>query len=731
MQLPPEDRTRSPYTGWTRAHWEAAADAMLAAVRPWAGPRHALIDLPGPRPSVSGRRSDGLEGYARTFQLAALRVAGAGGDDPHGLMERYAEGLDAGTRTPTAERDLADGDTTSWGVITDRSQAMVEASSVALSLRLTRPWLWDRLDDGVRERVGRWLAGALHHRPHDNNWWLFPLTVGGFLAEAGIETEAARAAVDRGLAAVEQWYLGGGWYTDGRPRAFDHYNGWALHLLPVLHAHLAGDAALTAVHGDRLAAHLDGYASMFGGDGAPVHQGRSLAYRFGAAAAVWAGALTGRTPLTPGTTRRIASGALRHFLDRGALDDRGLLTLGWYGPYAPMVQPYSGPASPYWSACGFLGLLLPADHAVWTDTEEPAPAERADRVQPLPEPGWLLQTTAADGVVRLHNHGSDDQPRDGVTPDDPLYASLAHSTVTGPTTDLPDNRFGLETGHRSAPGAATEPGAGTGLGPFVWIRADQRAGSGACDRKAEEGVHAERRRPTTTRRACVPGHVSPPRSEREALGSGISERGRIEPLGAGPGWAASVHRPRTGGREMPGVTVTALTLAHGADEVRCHVVAGAAPGTAAVHGGWAVTGESVDTRTHPGDPSAGLAVTPAGLRSEARCLYGLTEARVHRSGAPTAFGPSAAAPVLRGVVPEGGACLFAAAFRLDGTGAGAGAGTGGGAGSWPGSGDDRPRAVVTSRPDDGWSVTVTWPDGSAHHAELRPGRVRVTGVPRE
>lgn len=657
MQLPPEDRALSPRTGWTRAHWEAAADALLAAVRPHAGPRHALIDLPGPRPSVSGRRSDALEGYARTFQLAALRVAGAGGADPHGLLERYAEGLDAGTRTPTAERDLADGDTTSWSVITDRGQAMVEASSVALSLRLTRPWLWDRLDDGVRERAGHWLAGALRHQPHDNNWWLFPLTVGGFLAEAGIETEAARAAVDRGLAAIERWYLGDGWYTDGRPRAFDHYNGWALHLLPVLHAHLAGDTALTARYGDRLAAHLDAYASLFGGDGAPVHQGRSLSYRFGAAAAVWAGALTGRTPLTPGTTRRIASGALRYFLDRGALDDRGLLTLGWHGPHAPLVQPYSGPASPYWSACGFLGLLLPAGHPVWTATEEPAPAERADRVKALPGPGLLIQTTAADGVARLHNHGSDDQPGDTVTPDEPLYAALAHSTATGPTTDLPDNRFGLETGAR------------TGAGPGT---------------------------------------------ERAAGGPGISERGRIEPLGAGPGWAASAHRPRTGGREIPGVTVTALTLAHGADELRCHVVAGAAPGTAVVHGGWAVTGERVDTRTHAGEHPEGLAVTAAGLRSAARCLYGLTEARVHRSAAPTAFGPAAAVPVLRGAVPEGGACLFAAAFRLDGPGAAVG--------------DGRPRLAVTRLPDDGWSLTVTWPDGSGHHAELGPGRVRVTGT---
>ncbi len=64
-------------------------------------PAGALLHLPG-RPSRSGVRSDGLEGYARTFLAAAFRVAGADGDDPRNLLERYAAGLAAGTRTPAA-----------------------------------------------------------------------------------------------------------------------------------------------------------------------------------------------------------------------------------------------------------------------------------------------------------------------------------------------------------------------------------------------------------------------------------------------------------------------------------------------------------------------------------------------------------------------------------------------------------------------------------------------------
>ncbi|MBW3703367.1 hypothetical protein DTB58_04200, partial [Streptomyces griseus] len=63
FELPPEDRASSPCTGYTRAHWEAAADGMLKAAWKWATPGGARLDLPGP-PSHSGVRSDGLEGYA-------------------------------------------------------------------------------------------------------------------------------------------------------------------------------------------------------------------------------------------------------------------------------------------------------------------------------------------------------------------------------------------------------------------------------------------------------------------------------------------------------------------------------------------------------------------------------------------------------------------------------------------------------------------------------------------
>ncbi|WP_030147140.1 DUF2264 domain-containing protein [Streptomyces sp. NRRL S-455] len=436
--LPPPDPLTSPFTGWTRAHWEAIADRLLDALTPYASLGLAQYRLPGP-PSHSGPWSDGLEGFARSFLLAAFRIAGSGGQAGPGLIERYAAGLTSGTDPRSPDH---------WPPITDRSQPMVEAASVAIALHETRPWIWDRLDDRVRQRVADWLGGFVGAVVNDSNWRLFQVITEEFLASVGAPHR--RAEIDAGLARLEDWYRGDGWYTDGDGRKFDYYNAWALHLYPVLWARIAGpraDPGRVAEHRARLRRFLHDHQHFFGADGAPVHQGRSLTYRFATTAPLWAGALADTTPLPPGRTRRLASGALKHFAERGVPDARGLLTLGWYGPFLPVTQRYSGPASPYWASKAFLGLLLPADHPVWTAPEEPGPVETGDARIALPAPGWLLHSTAADGIVRLVNHGSDRlPPPPAQSEDSPHYARFAYSSATAPGTPAdraPDNHIAL------------------------------------------------------------------------------------------------------------------------------------------------------------------------------------------------------------------------------------------------------------------------------------------------
>jgi len=423
LPLPPLDRSRATRTGWGRAHWEALADHLLDSVAPYLTAGGGQIRLPG-RASRSGVVSDGLEGFARTFLLAAFRIAGAGGAaDVEALIDRYAAGVVAGT-TP--------GRPDSWPAIVDRSQQMVEAASIALALHETRPWIFDRLTTAEQDNVRAWLGGFVGKRTWENNWILFQVVTEQFLAT--VDGPHQTAEIERGLDAIEPWYRGNGWYSDGPGANFDYYIGWAMHLYPLLWTRMVGDdGGRGAVYRQRLREFLAGYQHFFGADGAPVHQGRSLTYRFACVAPLWLGALFDASPLTPGQTRRLASDTVRHFVERGAPDERGLLTLGWYGQFLPTTQSYSGPGSPYWASKGFLGLLLPPDHPVWTEPEQAVANDTGDRVVALPEPGFLLSSTVHDGIVRLLNHGSDHNPAPPApAADDPHYAKLAYSTHTAP-----------------------------------------------------------------------------------------------------------------------------------------------------------------------------------------------------------------------------------------------------------------------------------------------------------
>ncbi|HTJ38781.1 MAG TPA: DUF2264 domain-containing protein [Dactylosporangium sp.] len=419
-----------PRTEWTREDWLRFGDGLLAAARRHASPAHARITPPGPEGGY-GRAIDGLEGFARTFLLAGFRIAGERGTGPAAteLAEWYAQGIAAGTDPASPER---------WARLDEHPQAKVEAASIALILDLTRPWLWDRLDAGVQERVVAYLAPATGDPTYPRiNWVWFRLVVQTFLRSVGGPHRLGEMAED--LAAHDSFARADGWLADGPGRAFDHYTGWALHLYPALWARMAGAEDLAAPRRARDLAALDRYlcdaVALVGGDGSPLLQGRSLVYRFAAAAPFWAGGLAGVPSLAPGLLRRAAEAVVRHFAERGAPGPDGLLTLGWHAPWPRLAQAYSGPASPYWAAKGLLGLALPADHPLWTDPARPLPIEEGDVLRAVRAPGWIVAGTRADGIVRVVNHGTDHDVEGSTAGDSPLYARIGYSTATCPVLD--------------------------------------------------------------------------------------------------------------------------------------------------------------------------------------------------------------------------------------------------------------------------------------------------------
>jgi hypothetical protein len=602
--LPAEDRRLSPYSGWSRAHWEAVADALLHGARASASRRHALVLPPGGRRSSRGRRSDGLEGFARSFLLASYRLAGGGGGVPDDLAEWYATGLAAGTDRRGRE---------SWPTADRVRQAVVEAAFLALALAESRPWVWDTLPSSTQTGIVAWLT-RVHGVPvPDNNWVLFPVAVNTFLKSIGASHR--QDEIDRGLDAVDSWYRGNGWYSDGPRRSYDYYVGWALHFHLLMWCRLDGDHSdpgRAATYRARLRRYLEDYPYLFAADGAPLYHGRSLTYRFAVAAPLWMGALCGATPLPAGETRRIASGALRNFVERGAISEDGTLTLGWHREFLPMLQHYSGHGSPYWASKAFLGLLLPPTHPVWIDREEPAPVERDDFCIAMPEPGFVVRGTRADGIVRVASHRSDHYP---------LYPGRRRWTraLIGRVA----RRLGLARRSR------------------ITLRDD------AHYRKLAYSTHTA----PDTGPSADPLDVDSQLALVRADGT-VSRRALIHPIAVADRFAASFFLPQEPGA---GERVETVAIARGAAEIRVHHVI-TPGGSTPRDGGFAVA----DPEPPYAQTGEGWALVRAGsgLVSYLAGLHGFSRAGVARFEGTNAFGRHSASPFLESAETVEGEAVY-------------------------------------------------------------------------
>lgn len=414
----------APVSG-ARAALVDYADRLLRGAAVWASPNFARITPPGAAGGY-GADVDGLEGFARTFLLAGFRIAGERGVGVDQLIADYTRGIVAGVDPAAEDR---------WVRLDEHPQAKVEAASIALILDMTRPWIWDRLDALTRERVIAYFAPAVGDDSYpQTNWVWFRLVVQTFLRSVGGPWSADDVASD--LARHDTFVRADGWLADGDERSYDHYVGWALHLYPVLWAQMRGASELaagrTAEDVTRLDRFLQDAVHLVGGDGSPLLQGRSLVYRFAAAAPFWIGVIAEVPSVSLGVLRASALRIVQHFDEHHVPDADGLLTLGWHGPWRRLAQNYSGPSSPYWAVKGLLGVALPADHAVWTADEEPLAVTIADDLRAVEPAGWIVSGTADDGLARVINHGTDHAYPDAVVGDSPLYARIGYSTATSP-----------------------------------------------------------------------------------------------------------------------------------------------------------------------------------------------------------------------------------------------------------------------------------------------------------
>ena len=422
------DRVKAmpPPVDFGRTQWVNLGRSLVDAALEHREQSGASIVLPG-APSKHGESFDGLEGFSRTFLTFASIAAGEPEAFTPQHAERFREGIAAGLGAGGTQR--------LWPTAVPKGHSIVDAGTIALALRLLPEAFVASLDADVVDALAQWLRAHAVAETPDNNWVVFRLSIASQLRRMGLTDAALDELVTHSRRRLDDWYdPATGWYSDGDSRTFDYYNAFEFHVVPPLIAHLDGDSAALVLYRERLDTFLVSLSELIDAHGLPVYVGRSLTYRFAIAAPFALAALIGTDGAVARERAILARSMVSTFLDRGAIDEHGLLLRGWYSAQPELAQEYSGPAAAYFAGRVFIALLLAQNHEFWgVDARTTPPQPRAPRTLPR-HPHWLIDPAPDGSLVRLVNHGSTDRVNSIMRRrfDDPMYSRVGYSTATAP-----------------------------------------------------------------------------------------------------------------------------------------------------------------------------------------------------------------------------------------------------------------------------------------------------------
>ncbi len=400
----PEDRTLSPYTGYTRQHWLEITEKLIAGIMPYFDPEVGMPQLKGV-PGETGHFQKlfdiggSREAFGRSLIMVAVYTAATGRDQVPGyrgsITGPYLKEIIRGTDPDSPHY---------WG---KHEKYDVFGTNLATAALINPRFFWDPFNDKQKKNLLAYFKDLAFNIAYDCNHWYFHMTPVPILEKYGVESN--RAFLTGMFERLFNWYRGQGWFIDGGNRSFDLYNLWGFQLYN--NALVRFDEQWNQRFGERVrettALFLESLPYLFGRDGGHIPWGRSTTYRFACISAIGWAVLNGVDTLPPGQARRIASGCLKYFWEHGALSENGLLEPGYWGPNTVVAEPYIDRGAPYWAAQGLICLLIPEEDPFWREVEKPMPADRegAGGRVPLPAAQMLLRVSPIDGEARLYPVG--------------------------------------------------------------------------------------------------------------------------------------------------------------------------------------------------------------------------------------------------------------------------------------------------------------------------------------
>lgn len=303
----------------------------------------------------------GLEAFSRPLWGLGPLLAG-GSSAP--IWENYIEGMKNGLNPEHPSF---------WGYPGDFDQRTVETAAFGLTLTLQGSELLDSFDEKEKTHLQQWLSAVNPVNVPDNNWHLFKVMVNMGLKKSGLVYD--EDTNEEVFAEIENYYLGDGWYSDGKTKQKDYYISFAIHYYCLVYATLMveEDPERSTLYKERAATFANDFIYWFSADGSSIPFGRSMTYRF-AQTSFWSALAFADVEAVPwGVVKGIVLRHLRWWMKQPIFTHDGVLTIGYGYSNMNMAESYNAPGSPYWSFKSFLVLALDESHPFWQAEEEPLP----------------------------------------------------------------------------------------------------------------------------------------------------------------------------------------------------------------------------------------------------------------------------------------------------------------------------------------------------------------------
>lgn len=406
----------------TRHNLTQLVNEVLNAVTPFFKKSSSRIDLAN-FTAHYGQSVASMEAFSRLLWGVAPLLAG--GQEP-ARFALYIQAIKDGTNP--AHPDY-------WGEIGAIDQRLVEMAAYGLLLAIANQSLLAHFSINERQNLWLWLKQSETAVIPDNNWHFFPILVQVGFHHCGMPVN--HDALESHFAAMERYWLGDGWYSDGPGCPRDYYISMAFHFYGLIYAQLMQDVDPTRCDELRQRAMVfaDDFIHFFAENGAAIPFGRSLTYRFAEAAFWSAVAFAGLPVYSPGVVKGIVLRHLRWWMQQQPFDRDGVLSIGYSYPNLIMAEDYNAPGSPYWALKTVLVLALGEDDPFWLAEELPLPEQTSHHVIPH----------AAQILVHQQNHlwmlTSGQFDLNNFVNTEAKYCKFAYSTRFGFTVER--GRYGL------------------------------------------------------------------------------------------------------------------------------------------------------------------------------------------------------------------------------------------------------------------------------------------------